>query len=112
MVDSIVEIDVEKPAAGGRMLARHNGQVVLVCDKEAPLSPTDLRRLWSLRHSREATAASDATPGVFAPAMLEMLGTWGQTLRNMARGQYWIHPAMAELVENALLNLPLDDPQT
>ena len=30
MVDSIVEVDVEKPTAGGRMLARHDGQVVLV----------------------------------------------------------------------------------
>jgi 23S rRNA (uracil1939-C5)-methyltransferase len=29
LADSIVEIDVEKPTAGGRMLARHNGQVVL-----------------------------------------------------------------------------------
>ncbi|SFO85440.1 mycothione reductase [Amycolatopsis arida] len=28
--------------------------------------------------------------------------------RTMARGQYWIHPAMPELVENALLNLPLN----
>ncbi|MBO0839907.1 MAG: mycothione reductase [Sciscionella sp.] len=28
--------------------------------------------------------------------------------RDMARGQYWIHPAMPELIENALLNLPLD----
>ncbi len=27
---SILELDVEKPAAGGRMLARHKGQVVLV----------------------------------------------------------------------------------
>lgn len=26
---------------------------------------------------------------------------------SMARGQYWIHPAMPELVENALLQLPL-----
>jgi mycothione reductase len=25
----------------------------------------------------------------------------------MARGQYWIHPAMPEVIENALLNLPL-----
>jgi mycothione reductase len=29
-------------------------------------------------------------------------------VREMARGQYWIHPAMPELVENALLKLPLD----
>ncbi|MBO0709496.1 MAG: mycothione reductase [Candidatus Dormibacteraeota bacterium] len=27
--------------------------------------------------------------------------------REMARGQYWIHPALPELVENALLGLPL-----
>jgi mycothione reductase len=26
----------------------------------------------------------------------------------MARGQYWIHPALSEVVENALLKLPLD----
>jgi 23S rRNA (uracil1939-C5)-methyltransferase len=29
-VGSVVTLDVEKPAAGGRMLARHHGQVVLV----------------------------------------------------------------------------------
>ncbi|MFC7340763.1 mycothione reductase [Saccharopolyspora griseoalba] len=28
--------------------------------------------------------------------------------RSMARGQYWIHPAMPELLENALLGLPLN----
>ena len=35
--------------------------------------------------------------------------SFGLRRREMARGQYWIHPAMAELVENALLALPLDD---
>jgi mycothione reductase len=35
--------------------------------------------------------------------------SFGLDARSMARGQYWIHPAMPELVENALLNLPLDD---
>jgi mycothione reductase len=25
----------------------------------------------------------------------------------MARNQYWIHPALSEVVENALLKLPL-----
>ncbi|MFJ7219787.1 mycothione reductase [Amycolatopsis sp. NPDC098790] len=34
--------------------------------------------------------------------------SFGLDARSMARGQYWIHPAMPELVENALLNLPLD----
>ncbi|MBM6404944.1 mycothione reductase [Phycicoccus sp. CSK15P-2] len=32
----------------------------------------------------------------------------GQTVQEVARGQYWIHPALAEVVENALLGLPLD----
>jgi mycothione reductase len=33
--------------------------------------------------------------------------SFGLDARSMARGQYWIHPALPELVENALLNLPL-----
>jgi hypothetical protein len=27
---SMLHLDIEKPAAGGRMLARHNGMIVLV----------------------------------------------------------------------------------
>jgi mycothione reductase len=34
--------------------------------------------------------------------------SFGTPADELARGQYWIHPAMAEVVENALLNLPLD----
>ncbi|MFB9908133.1 mycothione reductase [Allokutzneria oryzae] len=34
---------------------------------------------------------------------------FGLTARTMATGQYWIHPAMPELVENALLKLPTKD---
>ncbi len=30
---------------------------------------------------------------------------FGQTAEQVARGQYWVHPAMAEVVENALLEL-------
>lgn len=33
--------------------------------------------------------------------------SFGQTAHDVARGQYWIHPALSELVENALLALPL-----
>ena len=29
----------------------------------------------------------------------------GQTARDIATTQYWIHPAMPELIENALLQL-------
>jgi mycothione reductase len=32
----------------------------------------------------------------------------GQRVAELARGQYWIHPALGEVVENALLKLPLD----
>jgi mycothione reductase len=32
----------------------------------------------------------------------------GQRLADLARGQYWIHPALSEVVENALLKLPLE----
>ncbi|HHU09371.1 MAG TPA: mycothione reductase [Intrasporangiaceae bacterium] len=32
----------------------------------------------------------------------------GNTAEQVARGQYWIHPALAEVVENALLGLDLD----
>ena len=32
--------------------------------------------------------------------------SFGQRPHDVARGQYWIHPAMAEVVENALLKLP------
>jgi mycothione reductase len=33
--------------------------------------------------------------------------SFGLDARSMAGGQYWIHPAMPEVVENALLSLPL-----
>ncbi len=35
--------------------------------------------------------------------------SFGITVPQMARGQYWIHPALAEVIENALLGLDLDD---
>ncbi|MEV5542850.1 mycothione reductase [Saccharopolyspora shandongensis] len=48
--------------------------------------------------------------GPQAPTLLQPLiqaMQFGLDARTMARGQYWIHPGMPELVENALLNLPL-----
>ena len=35
--------------------------------------------------------------------------SFGLTAPQMARGQYWIHPALAEVVENAVLGLEFDD---
>ncbi|MGI8680080.1 MAG: mycothione reductase [Jatrophihabitans sp.] len=34
--------------------------------------------------------------------------SFGLGVREMARGQYWIHPALTEVIENALLALDLD----
>ncbi|MFT4166800.1 MAG: mycothione reductase [Microlunatus sp.] len=34
--------------------------------------------------------------------------SFGLRADELARGQYWIHPAMAEVIENALLALPLE----
>lgn len=48
--------------------------------------------------------------GPEAPSLLQPLVQamhFGVDALSMARGQYWIHPAMPEVVENALLNLPL-----
>jgi len=44
-------------------------------------------------------------PTVIQPAIQAM--SFGLDAKRMARGQYWIHPAMPEVLENALLNLPL-----
>ncbi|HEV3355977.1 MAG TPA: mycothione reductase [Pseudonocardiaceae bacterium] len=46
-------------------------------------------------------------PTVIQPLIQAM--SFGLHAHDMARGQYWIHPAMPELIENALLNLPLDN---
>ena len=35
--------------------------------------------------------------------------SFGLTVPQMARGQYWIHPALAEVIENALLGLGFND---
>jgi polyisoprenyl-phosphate glycosyltransferase len=67
-------------------LARAQGRTVLVQEDVATLSPTDLRRLWSLRNDRDCVLArTQQRPGVFDPDLLERLTTWGQALRNLAR---------------------------
>ena len=37
---------------------------------------------------------------------------FGQTAPAVARGQYWIHPALSEVVENLLLGVCVDAPRT
>lgn len=36
---------------------------------------------------------------------------YGIDLRTAAYGQYWIHPALPEVTENAILGLDLDFPE-
>jgi mycothione reductase len=49
--------------------------------------------------------------GSQAPLLIQPLvqaAAAGQRLDDLARAQYWIHPALGEVVENALLKLPLE----
>ncbi|MDY3048633.1 MAG: mycothione reductase, partial [Rothia sp. (in: high G+C Gram-positive bacteria)] len=49
--------------------------------------------------------------GEEAPTLIQPLiqaMSFGLSAQDMARGQYWIHPALTEVVENALLGLDLD----
>jgi glycosyltransferase involved in cell wall biosynthesis len=68
-------------------VSRALGQTLLVNDSGARVSPTDLRRLWSLRHDRHVVMARAQQPGTLDPALVERLCTWGQTLRSLARGK-------------------------
>ena len=49
----------------------------------------------------------DRPAGVLLIQPLIQAMTFGLPARDMARGQYWIHPALSEVVENALLALPV-----
>ncbi len=44
-------------------------------------------------------------PTVIQPVIQAM--SFGQTALEVAKGQYWIHPAMPEVLENALLGLEI-----
>ena len=66
-------------------LATARGQTLLVQEDRAKVSPTVLRRLWSLRHDREVIMArTQQRPGLIDDEILERLSTWGQSLRNLA----------------------------
>ncbi|QER90467.1 mycothione reductase [Streptomyces tendae] len=46
------------------------------------------------------------SPTLIQPLVQAM--SFGLQAHSMAKGQYWIHPAMPEVIENVLLDLPLD----
>lgn len=68
-------------------VSRAVGQTLIVHEGNGSLSPTDLRRLWSLRHDRGLIMAHAQQPGLLSPELVDRLCTWGQSLRNLARHQ-------------------------
>ncbi|MEE1622156.1 mycothione reductase [Zafaria sp. Z1313] len=50
-----------------------------------------------------------AQASILIQPLIQALAT-GLHVHTMARGQYWIHPALSEVVENALLGLGVDPP--
>lgn len=63
------------------------GQTVFVQEDPAALSATELRRLWSLRIDPAVRPTPPRRPGLFDPALLERLTTWGQALKQLSSGQ-------------------------
>jgi len=75
----------EATAQTGLSWAR--GQTVIVQEEPAALGATELRRLWSLRREPPAVQPRGARRAdLFAPALLERLATWAQSLRHLADG--------------------------
>jgi len=69
-----------------------------------------LAKLIADRDSRQLIGAHIVGPQastLIQPLIQAM--SFGLAVPDMARGQYWIHPALPELVENALLSLKFDD---
>ncbi len=57
-------------------------------------------RFVAREHLLLRALADDSVP------VVEAFGTvLGRSVRGLARSQYWIHPALAEVIENALLGL-------
>ena len=74
-----------KESAAKTGLQWAQGETVFVQEDPSAASPADLRRLWSLRHDAGVVMARAARhPGVFEPALLERLSTWGQALQKLA----------------------------
>lgn len=69
-------------------------------------APGDFAKIIVDAQSTEILGAHIVGP--HAPTLIQQLiqaMSTGQTARDLARGQYWIHPAMPEVVENALLQV-------
>ncbi|MGM7667548.1 mycothione reductase [Microbacterium sp. A93] len=71
---------------------------------------TGLCKLIADRHTGQLLGAhlmGHEAPNLIQPLVQAM--SFGVDAHAMARGQYWIHPALSEVVENALLGLDVPD---
>lgn len=57
-----------------------------------------------------AHVMGDQASNIIQPLIGAM--AFGQSAHEVARGQYWIHPALIEVVENLLLGVDVDAPRT
>jgi mycothione reductase len=57
-----------------------------------------------------AHVMGDQASNIIQPLIGAM--SFGQSAHEVARGQYWIHPALSEVVENVLLDVDVDAPRT
>ena len=72
----------------------------------------DTTGLLTVHATPDGTILAAHVIGPHASTVIQPLiqaASFGQHATEVARGQYWIHPALAEVVENALLGLPLED---
>ncbi len=70
----------------------------------------DATGFFTVHASPEGQILAAHAIGPQASSLIQTLihaASFGQHAHEVARGQYWIHPALAEVVENALLGLPL-----
>jgi glycosyltransferase involved in cell wall biosynthesis len=91
-----------------------SGRTVFVQEDSAALSPTDLRRLWALRHDEELVMArTEQRPGIFDDRLLARLSQWGRKLQSLsppAAGAGGIHMIRRTAVERLLADCEADEP--
>jgi glycosyltransferase involved in cell wall biosynthesis len=90
-----------------------SGRTVFVQEDSAALSPTDLRRLWALRHDEELVMArAEQRPGIFDDQLLARLSQWGRKLQSLsppAAGASGIHMIRRTAVERLLSDSEADE---
>lgn len=90
-----------------------SGRTVFVQEDSAALSPTDLRRLWALRHDEELVMArAEQRPGIFDDRLLARLAQWGRKLQSLsppAAGASGIHMIRRTAVERLLADSDADE---